>query len=80
MTNDRKSFSHMKRNHKHHIAFAPKKRRLGIYGKMKAVIGKILRQLCKVKKKEIIKTETCPDWIHMMVSIPSYLGVAQFVV
>ena len=66
-------------NCKYHTVFAPKYRRLVIYGKIKADIGKILRQLCEAKKVEIIEAEACPDHIHMLVSIPPYLSVAQFV-
>ena len=63
----------------YHIVFAPKYRRIVIYGKIKADIGKILRQLCDAKRVEIIEAEACPDHIHMLVSIPPYLSVAQFV-
>jgi putative transposase len=31
------------------------------------------------KKVEIIEAEACPDHIHMLVSIPPYLSIAQFV-
>ena len=50
-----------------------------MYGKIKADIGKILRQLCDAKKVEIIEAEACPDHIHMLVSIPLHLSVSQFV-
>ena len=63
----------------YHIVFAPKFRRKVIYGKLKADIGQILRKLCKEKKVEIIEAEACPDHIHMLVSIPPHLSVAQFV-
>ena len=79
MTNDSQSLSHTKWNCKYHIVFAPKYRRLVICGKIKADIGKILRQLCEAKKVEIIEAKACPDHIHMLVSIPPYLSVAQFV-
>ena len=79
MVNDNQSLSHMKWNCKYHIVFAPKFRRRIIYGQIKADIGKILRQLCEAKKVEIIEAEACPDHIHMLVSIPPYLSVAQFV-
>ena len=79
MTNDSESLSHTKWNCKYHIVFAPKFRRQIIYGQIKADIGKILRQLCEAKKVEIIEAEACPDHIHMLVSIPPYLSVAQFV-
>ena len=45
---------------------------------MKADIGYILRKLCEEKKVEIIEAEACSDHIHMLVSIPPHLSVAQF--
>ena len=79
MTNDNVSLSHTKWNCKYHIVFAPKYRRQEIYGRIKADIGKILRQLCEMKGVEIIEAEACPDHIHMLVSIPPYLSVSAFV-
>lgn len=49
-----------------------------IYGELKADIGQIIRKLCEEKKVEIIEAEACPDHIHMLVSIPPHLSVAQF--
>ena len=62
----------------YHIVFAPKYRRKVIYGQLKADIGYILRKLCEEKKVEIIEAEACADHIHMLVSIPPHLSVAQF--
>ena len=76
--NDTNSLSHSKWNCKYHIVFAPKYRRQAIYGKIKKDIGQILRQLCKQKQVEIIEAEACPDHIHLLVSIPPHLSVAQF--
>ena len=76
--NDINSLSHSKWNCKYHIVFAPKYRRQVIYGKIKADIGKILRQLCEMKGVEIIEAEACPDHIHMLVSIPPHISVAHF--
>ena len=76
---DNKSLAHTTWNCKYHIVFAPKYRRQVIYGKIKADIGKILRQLCERKGVEIIEATACPDHIHMLVSIPPHLSVAQFV-
>lgn len=58
--------------------FAPKYRRLAIYGKIKVDIGKILRKLCEQKGVEIIESNACKDHIHMLVSIPPKLSVASF--
>ena len=77
--NDIKSLSHSKWNCNYHIVFAPKYRRQVIYGKLKVEIGKILRKLCEQKGVEIIQAEACPDHIHMLVSIPPSMAVADFV-
>ena len=60
------------------IAFAPKYRRKEIYGKLKADIGQILRKLCEEKKVEILEAQACSDHIHMLVSVPPHLSIAQF--
>ena len=78
-SNDSQSLSHTKWNCKYHIVFGPKYRRQEIYGKLREDIGKILRQLCEMKKVEIIEAEACPDHIHLLVSIPPSLSVSQFV-
>ena len=59
------------------MVFAPKYRRQEIYGKIKADIGKILRQLCEQKGIEIIEAELCPDHVHMLIAIPPKYSVAQ---
>ena len=60
------------------VVFAPKYRRQVIYQEIKADIGQILRKLCEQKGVEIIEANACPDHIHMMVSIPPKLSVAEF--
>lgn len=60
------------------VAFAPKYGRKEIYGQLKKDIGEILRKLCEQKGVEIIEAEACPDHIHMLVSVPPYLSIAQF--
>ena len=77
--NDIKSLSHSKWRCKYHIVFAPKYRRLEVYGKVKADIGEILRKLCEQKNVNIIEAQACPDHIHMLVEIPPSLSVSQFV-
>ena len=49
-----------------------------IYGKLRKDIGKILRMLCDYKHVEIIEAHAMPDHIHMLVSIPPKLAVADF--
>ena len=75
---DIKSLSHSKYRCKYHIVFAPKYRRQIIYKKIKADVGKILRELSERKGVRIIEAECCPDHIHMLVEIPPHLSVASF--
>ena len=75
---DINSLSHSKWNCKYHIVFAPKYRRQVVYGNIKADVGKILRRLCEQKGVVVHEAEACPDHIHMLVSIPPSLSVAQF--
>ena len=76
--NEIKHTAHSTYRCQYHIVFAPKFRRKEIYGKLRQDIGEILRKLCERKKVEIIEAEACPDHIHMLVCIPPYLSVSQF--
>lgn len=78
MKNEIKHTAHSSYHCEYHIVFAPKFRRKAIYGELKKDIGVILRRLCKEMKVEIIEAEAYPDHIHMLVSIPLYMSVAQF--
>ena len=76
--NEIKSTAHSKYRCQYHIVFAPKYRRKEIYGQLRRDIGEILRKLCEQKGVEIIEAEACPDHIHMLVSIPPHISIAQF--
>ena len=76
--NEIRSSSHSKYRCQYHIVFAPKYRRKEIYGQIKRDIGEILRKLCEQKDVVIIEAEACPDHIHMLVSIPPHISIAQF--
>lgn len=78
MKNELKHTAHSSYRCEYHVVFAPKYRRKVIYGEIKKDIGEILRKLCNEMKVEIIEAEACPDHIHMLVSIPPYMSVAQF--
>lgn len=73
-----KSTAHSKYRCQYHIVFVPKYRRKEIYGQLRRDIGEILRRLSEQKGVEIIEAEACPDHIQMLVSIPPYLSIAQF--
>ena len=79
MKNELKHTAHSSYRCEYHIVFAPKYRRKIIYGELRRDIGEILRKLCNEMKVELIEGECCPDHVHMLVSIPLYMSVAQFV-
>ena len=74
---DINSLDHTTWRCQYHIVFAPKFRRMSIYGTIKQDIGKILRQLCQQKGIEIIEAELCKDHIHMLISIPPKYSVSN---
>ena len=78
MKNELKHTAHSSYRCEYHVVFAPKYRRKVIYNEIKKDIGEILRKLCNEMKVEIIEAEACPDHIHMLVNIPPYMSVAQF--
>ena len=73
---DISSLEHTRWRCQYHVVFAPKYRRMAIYGEIRADIGKILRKLCEQKGIEIIEAEACPDYIHMLLSIPPKMSVS----
>ena len=73
-----RSSAHSKYRCQYHIVFAPKYRRKEIYGKLRKDIGEILRKLCEQKDVEILEAHACIDHIHMLVSIPPHISIAQF--
>ena len=77
--NEIKQTAHSSYRCEYHIVFAPKYRRKVIYKELRKDVGEIMRKLCNEMKVEIIEAEACPDHIHMLVSIPPYISIAQFV-
>ncbi len=74
---DISSLEHTSWRCQYHIVFAPKYRRMEIYGQIKQDIGVILRKLYQQKGIEIIEAKACPDHIHMLISIPPKYSVSQ---
>lgn len=78
MKNEIKHLSHSTYRCQYHIVFAPKYRRKVIYGQLRTDIGQILRKLCEQKNVEILEATVMPDHVHLLVSIPPYISIAQF--
>ena len=78
MKNEIKHTAHSTYRCEYHIVFAPKYRRKEIYGQLKKDIGEIIRKSCNEKKVEILEANACTDHIHLLVSVPPYISIAQF--
>ena len=78
MKNEIKHLSHSTYRCQYHIVFAPKYRRKVTYGQLRTDIGQILRKLCEQKNVEILEATVMPDHVHLLVSIPPYISIAQF--
>ena len=76
-TSNTNSLAHTTWDCKYHLVFAPKFRRQIIYRELRAVIGKILRELCERKGIEIVEAQCCPDHVHMLVKIPPKYSVSE---
>lgn len=72
------SLAHTKLLFKYHIVFTPKYRRKIIFAQLRESIKEILQFLCKYKGVEILEGHLMPDHVHMLVSIPPKISVANF--
>ena len=79
MKNEVKHTAHSNYRCEYRLVFAPKYCRKIIYKELRRDIIEIIKKLCKEMKVEIIEGEACPDHIHLLVSIPPYMSIAQFV-
>jgi putative transposase len=74
---DWKNQNHVKWECKYHVVFIPKYRQKVFYGKMRAKIGAILRELCDHKGVEMLEGKAMSDHIHLCLSIPPKYSVAH---
>ena len=72
------SLAHSKWNCKYHIVFIPKYRRKEIYGKLRADIRDIIKELCRYKGVTILEGHMMMDHVNLLVMIPPKISVSQF--
>jgi len=73
------SLSHTKWKCQYHIVFIPKYWRKVLYGQIKSDVREIIKRLCEYKNVEIVEGAVCADHVHLCVSIPPKLSVADFI-
>jgi len=73
---DWSSLSHVRWDCKYHVLFVPKFRQKKLYGKFRARVGEILRDLCRQRGVELIEGHLMPDHIHMCLGVPPKYSIA----
>ena len=58
--------------------FAPKYRRKVFFEEKRWEIREILRTLCEWKGVDIIEGEICPDYVHLLLSLPPNYSISSF--
>ena len=76
---DFESLAHVRWECKYHVIFIPKYRRKAIFGKLRAEIGRILRDLCDQKGIGLLEGHAMGDHVHLCLSIPPKYSVANTV-
>ena len=71
------SLSHVRWDCKYHVIIIPKYRKKVFYGKKRAAIGAILRDLCRQRGIDLVEGHAMPDHIHLCLSIPPKYSVAN---
>lgn len=77
--NDAESLCHTRWECKYHIVFIPKYRKKALYKELRAELGEVFHDLAKRKESRIEEGHLVLDHVHMLVSIPPKLSVAQVV-
>ena len=73
---DLESLAHVKWDCKYHVLFIPKYRRKVLFGKLRAAVGRILRELCDQKGVALQEGHAAADHVHLFVNIPPKDSVA----
>jgi len=74
---DWQSQAHVKWECKYHVVLVPKYRSRKIFERVRAEIGKILRELCRQKDIGLLEGKAMPDHLHMLLSVPPKYSVAM---
>jgi len=71
--------NHVRWDCTYHVVFAPKYRKKKLYGAVQRELGEIFRKLAKQKRINIVEGTIKADHVHMMLSIPPKLSVAEVI-
>ena len=74
---DWRSLSHVRWECKYHVVITPKYRKKVFFGRKRSQIGKIIRELCRQRKIELLEGHAMADHIHLVLSIPPKFSVSN---
>jgi putative transposase len=74
---DWQSLSHVKWDCKYHVVFVTKYRHQTIYGKLRRIIGGIIRDHCRQKGLDLPEGHAMQDYVHLCLSIPPKYSVSN---
>jgi putative transposase len=78
-TSSYESLSHAKWDGKYHVVFIPKGRKKTLYGKIRGVLGPVLRELAGQRGSTILEGHMVQDHVHMLIRIPPKYAVAEVI-
>ena len=73
------SLSHTRWDCKYHVVFIPKRRKKAIFGALRKQFGEVFRDLARHKEAEVVEGHLMADHVHMCLSIPPKMEVANVV-
>ena len=73
------SLSHTRWDCKYHVVFIPKRRKKAIFGSLRRHLGEVFRELARHKEAEVVEGHLMPNHVHMCISIPPKIAVANVV-
>ena len=76
---DYESLCHSKWDTKYHVVFIPKGRKKELYGKIRAFLGPVFRELARQRESKVIEGHMVQDHVHMLISIPPKYSVAEVI-
>jgi putative transposase len=71
------SLSHAKWHCKYHVVFIPKGRRKALYGKIRKLLGPVLRALAGQQGSTILAGPMVQDHVYRLIRIPSTYVIAS---
>ena len=78
-TSSYESLSHAKWDGKYHVVFIPKGRKKALYGKIRRLLGPVLRELAGQRGSTILEGHMVQDHVHMRIRIPPKYAVAEVI-